>query len=232
MASFTLVLLALLVLSVTSQPVVLEKLSQVYLPFEFSENGDPVFCLGEAAAEQITFDSNAALLYVSGNQQLRVLDLSDPANPVVIATQSVPGEITDVAYCGNYVAASVPSDPESLPGRVFIYSSYSEGDGLELQYEVEVGALPDSIVFTKDCGRLIAGNEGEAGVNRRGEFTNPEGSVTIIDMEALEQGEEATQTVDFTSFNDDPTSAMDAGVRWIWRGQGLRPAMRDRKSVV
>ena len=62
------VVLSALILSVVAEPVVLERLSQVYFPFEFTEAGSPIFCLGEAAAEQLSYDVKSQVLYVSGNK--------------------------------------------------------------------------------------------------------------------------------------------------------------------
>lgn len=56
------------ILLAAAQPVVLERLSQVYLPFEFTASGAPIFCLGEAAAEQLSYDVASQVLYVSGNK--------------------------------------------------------------------------------------------------------------------------------------------------------------------
>jgi hypothetical protein len=51
--------------------------------------------------------------------------------------------------------------------------------------DVTVGALPDMIKFTKGCGTLLTANEGEAGADPDGVFSNPEGSVSIIDVDAV-----------------------------------------------
>ena len=51
-----------------ADPVVLERLAQVYLPFKFSASGSPIFCLGESAAEQLSYDSKAQVVYVTGNK--------------------------------------------------------------------------------------------------------------------------------------------------------------------
>lgn len=55
--------------------------------------------------------------------------------------------------------------------------------------EVTVGALPDMITFTPDCSTILTANEGEAGQDADGLFVNPEGSVSIISVEAALAGE-------------------------------------------
>ena len=56
-------------------------------------------------------------------QLLRVLDIADPSNPVDVTTVDVPNEITDVYWCDDYIAATVPADPATLPGSLFIYKA-------------------------------------------------------------------------------------------------------------
>lgn len=51
------------------------------------------------------------------------MDLKDPSDPEVLQTVEVPGPITDVAYCGGYLAATIAADPESNPGSLYIFSS-------------------------------------------------------------------------------------------------------------
>lgn len=65
-ASSVVVLACLAVVS--GKPVVLERLSQTYLPFQFRPDGSPEFCLGEAAAEQLAYDKDSNVVYVSGNK--------------------------------------------------------------------------------------------------------------------------------------------------------------------
>ena len=53
-----------------------------------------------------------------------------------------------------------------------------------------MGALPDMLVFTKDCKTLLTADEGEAGADPDGVFTNPEGSVSIVDVTKALNGDE------------------------------------------
>ncbi|GMH33047.1 hypothetical protein BSKO_00881 [Bryopsis sp. KO-2023] len=210
------------VLSFTfSAPVVLERLSQSYLPFQFNGAGTPVFCLGEAAAEQLAYDPSAKVLYVTGNKLVRVLDIQDPATPEVVFTEDVSGTVTDVVHCGKYVAFSIAGEPESSPGSLFVYSSYNPEDGMKLVHNITTGALPDALSFTPDCKTILTANEGEAGLDAEGNFTNPEGSVTIVNLEALEKGEKGVKNINFQFVNEDPEKYTNDGVRWVWKGQTL-----------
>lgn len=97
----------------------------------------------------------------------------------------------------------------------------SSEQGIQLLYEITTGALPDAASFTPDCKKILTADEGEAGMDAEGNFINPEGSVTIVDLEALEKGEEGVQIVDFQFANAESDKFLDQGVRWAWRGQTL-----------
>eukprot|EP00803_Ostreobium_quekettii_P006923 evm.model.scf_318.8 EVM.evm.TU.scf_318.8 scf_318:40221-49032(-) len=186
----------------------------------------------------VTSDVKALMLTA---MLLRVLDIEDPANPITSVTVDVPNEVTDVYWCGDYVAATIPADPESLPGFVFIFSAYkreSPEAGLPLLAQVEVGALPDALSFTPDCATILVANEAEAGVNKKGKFSNPEGTVSIIDVAATVEAagsggdvQDAVKTVDFKFMNKDADSYTEKGVRWIWRGQGLDSKKKAKKET-
>lgn len=106
--------------------------------------------------------------------------------------------------------------------------------GIELLAEVKVGSLPDAVSFTPDCSTILVANEGEAGVDENGNFTNPEGSVTVVPVGPIVSGSSAEEiqslvnTVGFTFMNDDPEGFTKEGVRWIWRGQGLASGKRGQ----
>jgi hypothetical protein len=89
---------------------------------------------------------------------------------------------------------------------------------------VEVGALPDMVVFTPNGRHLLVANEGEP----NDDYTiDPEGTVSIIDLERT-RGKQAFQlsvrTVTFTRFND---AVLDPGIRIFGPGatvaQDLEP---------
>lgn len=94
-------------------------------------------------------------------------------------------------------------------------------NGLALLHEITTGALPDAVEFTPDCKKILTADEGEAGLDAQGQFANPEGSVTIVDLEALEAGQEGVRTIDFQFVNNDTDRFLQQGVRYSWRGQTL-----------
>ncbi|MCB1124827.1 MAG: bifunctional metallophosphatase/5'-nucleotidase, partial [Verrucomicrobiae bacterium] len=95
-----------------------------------------------------------------------------------------------------------------------------------LQSSVEVGFLPDMLVFTPDGSKLLVANEGEP---RNNYSLDPEGSVSIINMEAGAGNmlDSDVTTVGFSAFNADSASLVAQGVRIFGPGatvaQDLEP---------
>ncbi|MCB1124816.1 MAG: bifunctional metallophosphatase/5'-nucleotidase, partial [Verrucomicrobiae bacterium] len=95
-----------------------------------------------------------------------------------------------------------------------------------LQSSVEVGALPDMLVFTPDGSKLLVANEGEP---RSNYSFDPEGSACIIDMAAGVGNmlDSDVTTVSFATFNADSASLVAQGVRIFGPGatvaQDLEP---------
>lgn len=104
-------------------------------------------------------------------------------------------------------------------------------NGVALLYEITTGALPDAATFTPDCKKILTADEGEAGLDVDGNFLNPEGAVTIVDLEALANGQEGIQTVDFQFVNEDVETFLGQSVRYSWRGQTLEPELRAAQTL-
>ncbi|MBC7884177.1 MAG: choice-of-anchor I family protein [Saprospiraceae bacterium] len=93
-------------------------------------------------------------------------------------------------------------------GRVAFYNTIT---GALIQI-VQVGYLPDMIVFSPDGTKVLTADEGEPNSYGQGNSFDPEGSVSIIDIS--NGPENATvQIAGFTSFNGQITTLRDAGVR-------------------
>jgi hypothetical protein len=86
---------------------------------------------------------------------------------------------------------------------------FLDARSLRIVGDVEVGALPDMLTFDGDGRRVLVANEGEP-VNYLPGSVNPEGSISIID---LEQGvaNASVRTADFKAFSKAALTAM--GVR-------------------
>ncbi|MFT7683119.1 MAG: DNA-binding beta-propeller fold protein YncE [Moritella dasanensis] len=93
------------------------------------------------------------------------------------------GSVNSVAIYDNLLAVAIErGDNQGNPvqGRGFIgfYTLDSTGNATYLQ-AVEVGFLPDNVVFTHDGSKVVVANEGEP----NGAYTvDPEGSVSIINI--------------------------------------------------
>ncbi|MBW2961420.1 choice-of-anchor I family protein [Mesonia aestuariivivens] len=130
-------------------------------------------------SEIVAHDATTERLFVmnSGNASVEILDFSNPLNITSISTidLSTYGESgTSVAYHNNVVAATaVPSD-ETLNGTVV----FMDTDGVILS-TLEVGALPDMVIFSPDGTKLLVANEGEPNDDYS---VDPEGTISVIDL--------------------------------------------------
>ncbi|WP_206046855.1 choice-of-anchor I family protein [Mangrovimicrobium sediminis] len=161
---------------------------------------------GLPGAEIPAYDSISQQVYVTSGDGLQVVDFSDPLNPVpgmLIDPASAPfnlssAAVTSVDSCGGLVAFSVPADPQTDPGSVILVDS--AGTLVDL---FTVGALPDMLTFTADCGTILTANEGEPD-----DGIDPEGSISIIDVASG-----VVETAGFGAFNGQEALLRAAGVR-------------------
>jgi 2',3'-cyclic-nucleotide 2'-phosphodiesterase (5'-nucleotidase family) len=179
----------------------------------FAETGS----LALAGAEISAFDPGSQRIFVTSNAGLQVVDLSDPAAPVLVTTIDFTDlgfattDITSVAVKNGVVAVALPNADKALPGQVVLLNA---ADGALLS-SVTVGALPDSLTFTPDGSRILVANEGE--LNEDG--TDGDGSVSIIDLSAGAANATVT-TATFDAFDGQEDALRAAGVR-IFEGRSV-----------
>ena len=163
----------------------------------------------EGAAEIVAYDPGSQRLFIvnSNAVTLDILDISDPANPM----PEEPLDMTQYGAAANSVdvfegtaVVAVENEIATEPGTVVFLTS----DG-ELISQVTVGALPDMLTFTPDGSKVVVANEGEPSDDYS---TDPEGSVSIIDMSGGTENltQEDVTEVGFSSFND---AELDESVR-------------------
>lgn len=111
---------------------------------------------------------------------------------------------------------------------VMVWLVDNSEDGIKMEYNITTGALPDATAFTPDCMTILTANEGEAGMDSEGNFINPEGSVTVVDLEALQKGEEGVKTLGFKFVNEETEKYLKDGVRWVWKGQALESGQDEQ----
>ena len=162
-----------------------------------------------SAAEIPAFDPISQRLFVVNAQAgaIDVLDLSDPANPVLeqtLTTASIlaGSKVNSVAVAKGILAVAIEAPLKTNPGRAAFFNT----ETLALISDVEVGAQPDMIVFTPDGTKVLTANEGEPSNDYR---VDPEGSVSIIDIST--PATPVVSTADFSGFNAATLRA--AGVR-------------------
>ena len=145
---------------------------------------------------------------------VEVLDLSDPTQPALVASLSTAsfgpglGGANSVAVSHGLVALAVEALPKTRPGLVALLDSRT----LALVSTVEVGALPDMLVFTPDGKTLLVANEGEpAAYNTGNAADDPEGSISIVDLS--QPHAPRVRTADFRAWDGRKAELQAAGVR-------------------
>jgi 2',3'-cyclic-nucleotide 2'-phosphodiesterase (5'-nucleotidase family) len=175
--------------------------------------------LGEATAEVVAYDKALHRLYVMANTVdagtpgadglIQIVDFSNPAAPTLLGDidvdATVPdfGGINSVAVSNGVIAVAVENAVKSDNGFVAFYST-ADGSLLKI---VEVGALPDMLVFTADGQKLLVANEGE----RDGAIDAP-GSVSLIDL-SNGVANATAQTAGFAVFDGQEDALRAQGVR-------------------
>nr|XP_002733636.1 PREDICTED: mesenchyme-specific cell surface glycoprotein-like [Saccoglossus kowalevskii] len=197
--------------------VVLEPISTLYLPYMYDEHDHGVYGLGKNAAEQLAYDDAAKLVYVVGDSAIHIIDVADTDNPTIIYHANTDRIATDVEICGDYVAITKGATHKVTPGNLYIYNRYDRSGVWNPIEDIQVGALPDMLHFTKDCSTIVVANEGEPGKSPDSwDIIDPEGTISII---SLSPPASTIRTADFTSFNNRKQKYLEAGVRAPLLGQ-------------
>lgn len=163
---------------------------------------------GKGAAEISAYDPQTKKLFVVtnfGTTRIDVLDLTNPALPVIIGQISIApygGGVNSVAVHDGKVAAAVEGFAKTDNGKVVIFrtTDYS------VVKEIPVGALPDMITYSMDGEVLMTANEGEPSDDY---LIDPVGSVSIISVKHNYR----VSTIDFSSFNSQKNDLIARGLR-------------------
>src|SRR5688500_2597095 len=132
-----------------------------------------------------------------------VVDIRDPAQPQLVRQLLVDIDddgftATSVSVNAGIIAVAAQAAPKTSPGKVLFFDQ-----DLNLLTQVQVGALPDMVTFTNNGRYVLTANEGEPASYPSTPATDPEGSVSIIDLSAgaanLTQAD--VRTASFTAFN-------------------------------
>jgi hypothetical protein len=159
-----------------------------------------------------------------------VLDVSDPTAPAVefYFDVSAYGLPTGLATHGNMMAVAIPNGiDETRPGVVAFFNANATHDTGPIKV-VEVGPVPDHLMFTPDGKKVLTANEGQPCSLEVPEDcfeADPEGSMSIIDISrGLNRAKE--KRVSFAPFTNIPGLLPALGVRVLPdrpAGQSLEP---------
>lgn len=183
----------------------------------------------EGAAEIVAHDpANQRLFVINANDStVDVLDIQDPEMPVKLSTIDATAEgasANSVAVYGDLVAVAIEANIKQDNGKVVFYNNTD----LNKLGEVEVGALPDMLSFTRDGQALLVANEGEPSADYS---VDPEGSVSIIDLSNGVASATAT-TAGFAGFNSQQAELMEQGLRVFGPGATLAQDMEPEYIAV
>lgn len=137
----------------------------------------------QSAAEIVAHDPVTQRLFVvdGGTASIDVLALSGQGVPSFAFSINVDpfgGQANSVDVCGGLVAAAVQADVKTNKGTVEFFDAF--GNHLKT---MPAGSLPDMLTFTSDCRKVLVANEGEPNSYGQPDSVDPEGSVTVIDLE-------------------------------------------------
>lgn len=162
-----------------------------------------------ASAEILAYDALSSRLFVSNLNQnrLEILDFSNPSGITQLKSVYLDvfgGHINAVAARDSIVALAIEGEVSTGPGKVV----FLDPDGIFIS-AVEVGAMPDMILFSPDGSKVLTANEGEPNQ----EYTvDPEGSVSIVDISGG-AGKPVCTTLGFTAFNGRQAELGAKGIR-------------------
>lgn len=195
---------------------------------------------GEGSAEITAFDAASKKLFVVNGAlaSLDVLDLTNPAQPVLLKTITMAslwagaGAANSVAVHEGMVALAVQAVDKTQPGRLIVLRA---SDYVVLGTAV-VGALPDMVTFTPDGKTLLLANEGEPNSYGLPDSVDPEGSISVVDVSALTLASVnvvlTARTADFKAFNDQKDALIASGVRIFGPGATVAQDMEPEYITV
>ncbi|RXK62703.1 alkaline phosphatase [Lacibacter luteus] len=164
---------------------------------------------GAGAAEISAYDAATKKLFVvnnsAGNNRIEVLDISNPAAPVITGNINIAvygGFVNSVAVSDGKLAAAIEATDKVSAGKVAVFNTTTHA----AIAAVTVGSLPDMVTFTPDGKFILTANEGEP----NDAYTiDPLGTVSIISIE----DDYAVTTLDFSKFASQAIALKAKGFR-------------------
>lgn len=164
------------------------------------------------SAEISSYDPGSKRLFVTNitKNTLDIVNMADPVAPVPVSSVDMApygGGINSVAVKNGVVAAAVQGTTTADNGSVVFF----DVNGAFIN-SVQVGNLPDMVVFTNDGAKVLTADEGEP----NSDYTvDPLGSVSVVNLASgVANVTNADVTIlTFESFNAQINDLRAAGVR-------------------
>lgn len=144
-----------------------------------------------SGAEVVAYEPGPNMLFITAGERLGMMHLGSgqPAFvrwvEVSVALPPHVGEQLNMTHVavdpirrGFGVVTVAPRDVASQPGWIVFFSTRTG----EVLSSLPAGFLPDAVAFTKDGSRLVIANEGEPVEHHDGGWTDPPGSVSVVDL--------------------------------------------------
>ncbi|MEL7256481.1 MAG: choice-of-anchor I family protein [Pseudomonadota bacterium] len=181
------------------------------------EDGD-----SEGASEVVAHEDGK--LYVTNGTlgRIDIFDIASEAQDGFIDLTSLDGfdGLQSVAVQNGVVAAAISREAveETFFGQTSLveqpgFIAFFDAETKEFLSRVDVGNLPDQVVFSDDRQTLLVSGEGQFNEDSidDGVVGNPLGTVGVIDVS--DPTAPQAQILDFTQFNGFEDAARDAGIR-------------------
>lgn len=172
--------------------------------------------LSDGGSEISAFHAAGKLvLTIGGANKLSVIDLSNPSTPSLLRTIDLSGPANSVAVnSAGLVAVAVEGNGTEryTKGSVAFFKVTGSGSTATITAagEVAVGVVPDSIAFSPDGTKLVVANEGEPNELYT---VDPEGTISVITINADIPANSTVATVDFKGLNGREAELRALGIR-------------------
>lgn len=184
---------------------------------------------GQGAAEIVQYHGDTQTIYATNGESgtISIIDIASLTGDALASPQTatnlthtsltLPTDVdgvaldglTSIAVAGDLLAVAIPAAEKSENGFVLFYEGLNSATPTFVK-AVEVGNLPDNVIFTPDGTKVLTANEGEPS----DDYTyDPEGSVSVI---AVTDGvvADSSEMVTFESFNDSQDELEEMGMHF------------------
>jgi len=163
-------------------------------------------------AESVSFDAASGRFFAT-NAAADTVDIGQinpdgtitAAGSLALGELTAYGEVNSVAVKNGVVAVAYQNEAADEAGYVALFDA---GSGALIKL-IEVGVLPDHIVFTPDGSKLLVANEGEA----LDSANNPAGGISIIDVSQGAALAEVATTIGFAALDGSEDELRAAGLQ-------------------